>query len=56
MCGRFSNRTSAERIKKEFHVSDTPPIEARYNIAPTQNILGISQESGDRRPGNSDGV
>jgi putative SOS response-associated peptidase YedK len=48
MCGRFSNRTSAEKIKKEFKVEEVPPIEARYNIAPTQKILGISQESGER--------
>jgi putative SOS response-associated peptidase YedK len=48
MCGRFSNRTSAERIKKEFHVSEAPSVEARYNIAPTQKILGISQESSER--------
>jgi putative SOS response-associated peptidase YedK len=48
MCGRFSNRTSAEKIKKEFKVSEVPSIEARYNIAPTQNILGISQEEAVR--------
>lgn len=48
MCGRFSNRTSEEKIKKEFKVEEVPYFEARYNIAPTQKILGIRQESGER--------
>jgi putative SOS response-associated peptidase YedK len=48
MCGRFSNRLSAEKIKREFKVEEVPSIEARYNIAPTQKILGISQESSER--------
>lgn len=48
MCGRFSNRTSAKKIKKEFKVAEVPPSEERYNIAPTQKILGISQESNER--------
>ena len=48
MCGRFSNRSSAEKIKKEFKVEAVPSIETRYNIAPTQKILGISQESNER--------
>lgn len=47
MCGRFSNRSSAEKIKKEFKVEEVPSVEARYNIAPTQQILGISQESNE---------
>lgn len=51
MCGRFSNRTSAEKIKKEFKVEEAPSVEARYNIAPTQKILGISQENGEREAG-----
>jgi putative SOS response-associated peptidase YedK len=48
MCGRFSNRTPAEKIKEEFRVEEVPSIDARYNIAPTQKILGISQESNER--------
>lgn len=48
MCGRFSNKTSAEKIKKEFKVSEVPSVEARYNIAPTQKILAVGQEVGER--------
>lgn len=48
MCGRFSNRTSAEKIKQEFRIDEVPSMEARYNIAPAQKILGVSQEASER--------
>lgn len=41
MCGRFTLRQPADRIVKEFQLTEAPRIEARYNIAPTQNILAI---------------
>jgi putative SOS response-associated peptidase YedK len=41
MCGRFTQRKPAERVKREFQLEDIPSIEARYNIAPTQDILAI---------------
>lgn len=41
MCGRFTLRTPAERVKREFLLEEVPSIEARFNIAPTQNILAI---------------
>lgn len=41
MCGRFTLRKPAERIAREFQLAEVPAIEARYNIAPTQNILAI---------------
>lgn len=41
MCGRFTQRKSAERVQKEFKVADVPSVEARYNIAPQQNILAV---------------
>jgi putative SOS response-associated peptidase YedK len=48
MCGRFTQRTPAERLKREFQLEEIPPIEARYNIAPTQNILAVRQMADDR--------
>jgi putative SOS response-associated peptidase YedK len=42
MCGRFSQRTDSKRIAEYFEVTEVPRVEPRYNIAPTQNILGIS--------------
>lgn len=41
MCGRFTQRKPAERVKREFQLEEVPSIEARYNIAPTQDILAI---------------
>jgi putative SOS response-associated peptidase YedK len=43
MCGRFTQRHPAAKLKKEFGVEEVLEIEARYNIAPTQSILGIRQ-------------
>jgi putative SOS response-associated peptidase YedK len=41
MCGRFTQRTPKKTLAKEFQVEEMPEIEARYNIAPTQDILSI---------------
>lgn len=43
MCGRFTQRQPAAKIKKEFGVEEALEVEASYNIAPTQNILGVRQ-------------
>lgn len=48
MCGRFAQRTDAKRLAREFKVSDVPEVEARYNIAPTQDILGIRRAEDER--------
>jgi putative SOS response-associated peptidase YedK len=48
MCGRFSNKSSSEKIKREFNVTEVPTVAPRYNIAPTQNIIAINQEAGER--------
>lgn len=48
MCGRFAQRTSPKTLAKQFKVSEVPSVEARYNIAPTQNILAV-QETPDGR-------
>lgn len=45
MCGRFTLRTPAERVKREFQLKEAPSIEARFNIAPTQGVLAIRQLS-----------
>jgi putative SOS response-associated peptidase YedK len=41
MCGRFTLRAPAERVKREFQLEEVPSIEARFNVAPTQNILAV---------------
>ena len=48
MCGRFAQRSDPKRLAKEFKVGDVPPIEARYNIAPTQEILGVLESAEGR--------
>lgn len=44
MCGRFTLRHRTAAIAERFAVTllDLDPVEPRYNIAPTQRILGIS--------------
>ena len=41
MCGRFAQRTPAKTLARQFQVEEVPEVEPSYNIAPTQNILGI---------------
>src|ERR1051325_5150096 len=48
MCGRFTLRSSPERIKREFQLGEEPPVEARFNIAPTQSILAVRQTEDER--------
>lgn len=48
MCGRFAQSSDPNRLAKEFKVAETPQAEARYNVAPTQNILGV-REGADGR-------
>jgi putative SOS response-associated peptidase YedK len=49
MCGRFTLRAPESRLKSDFEVEELPPVEARYNIAPTQNVLAIHETSGSRQ-------
>ena len=48
MCGRYAQRTDPKKLAKEFKVAEVPNVEPRYNIAPTQDILGVA-ESADGR-------
>lgn len=51
MCGRFTQRQPAARLKKGFSVEEVPEVEARYNISPTQGILGVRQTPDGREMG-----
>jgi putative SOS response-associated peptidase YedK len=46
VCGRFTLRHRTAAIAERFAVTllDLDPVEPRYNIAPTQRVLGISGE------------
>ena len=48
MCGRFAQRSDPKRLAREFKVSDVPEVEPRYNIAPTQDILGVIESEDNR--------
>ena len=48
MCGRYAQSTDPKKLAKEFKVAKVPNVEPRYNIAPTQEVLGVS-ESPDGR-------
>ena len=41
MCGRFALKTSADQLVAIFSLRDTPTWSARYNIAPTQDVLTL---------------
>ncbi len=50
MCGRFSNDAKPEQIEAEFKIGKLNPelFTPRYNIAPTQMIPVVLEQSGDR--------
>jgi putative SOS response-associated peptidase YedK len=48
MCGRFSQRTPAERLRREFGLREVPGAGARFNVAPSQNVLAVRQAEGGR--------
>lgn len=41
MCGRFTQRADAKALAKAFKVTEVPEAEARYNIAPMQDVLAV---------------
>lgn len=48
MCGRFTQKSPSKKIAKKFEVEDVPPLLERYNIAPSQAVLGIRDGGGMR--------
>jgi putative SOS response-associated peptidase YedK len=46
MCGRFSLIISPEILSKTFNLLETPQLEPRYNIAPSQNVAVVRQVGG----------
>lgn len=49
MCGRFAFYSAREAMPALFGVEDAPPIEPRYNIAPTQDVAVIRRGGDGRR-------
>src|SRR5687768_8285425 len=51
MCARLFLPVSAEELAEflEIAVEDLPPIEPRYNIAPTQDLIALRMDGTGRR-------
>ncbi|ANO50195.1 SOS response-associated peptidase [Woeseia oceani] len=49
MCGRFAFYSPSEATAALFGVNDALPVEARYNIAPTQYVAAIREDKDNGR-------
>ena len=49
MCGRFIQCTSGESLTQRFHLSATPNIAPRYNVAPSQPVGIVRATEGGGR-------
>ena len=49
MCGRYFLHSNADKLAKLFGEMPMPPLEARYNIAPTQPVPIVRQDHNGRR-------
>jgi putative SOS response-associated peptidase YedK len=49
MCGRYTLRTPVETLAKEFGTPGPPPeVQARYKVAPTQEVVAVLSEDAQR--------
>lgn len=48
MCGRFTLRLSPEELQQIFDVMRAPEWTPRFNIAPTQNVVILREQAGER--------
>lgn len=46
MCGRFVSNLPADKLKKVFNLIETPQLEPRFNVAPTQ-LVAVVRNQGD---------
>ena len=49
MCGRFALYSAPFSLAKRFGAETPPELHPRYNVAPTQSIPIVREESGARR-------
>ena len=49
MCGRYTLRTPVGTLAKEFGIiGPLPEVQARYNVAPTQEVVAVLSEDAQR--------
>jgi putative SOS response-associated peptidase YedK len=51
MCGRFTLTASPDALTGFFGLADVPPLEPRYNIAPTQQVFAVRPDQAGHRQG-----
>jgi putative SOS response-associated peptidase YedK len=51
MCGRFTLTASPDELTGFFGLAAAPPLEPRYNIAPTQQVFAVRADQGGHRQG-----
>jgi putative SOS response-associated peptidase YedK len=51
MCGRFTLRAPASTVAEQFKLLDVEPLNARFNIAPTQPVAAVRRVGESREPG-----
>lgn len=49
MCGRFALYHTEDEIKEYFDINQLPRFDKRYNIAPTQDILCLIDDKGNKK-------
>ena len=49
MCGRFTLRASPVDLSHLFDLAEVPPLEPRYNIAPTQTVFALRADAAGKR-------
>jgi putative SOS response-associated peptidase YedK len=49
MCGRYSLSSPAQLVQEVFELATTPELEARWNVAPTQEAAVVRAADGRRR-------
>ncbi|MBM3214643.1 SOS response-associated peptidase [Candidatus Poribacteria bacterium] len=47
MCGRFTMATPSPELARLFDLEEMPTVAPRYNVSPTQNVLGIRARGED---------
>ncbi len=49
MCGRFGLWAEPQEVQDHFQLQEPLPLESRYNVSPSQEILAVGQDEGGQR-------
>jgi putative SOS response-associated peptidase YedK len=47
MCGRFTLTSTASELAQRFELHESPPLAARFNIAPSQEVATVRRPAAD---------